>query len=87
MKSIFQYTCGLMLLVMAQFRSLANDNAVKEPKVIIVTPPALIIDTIPPALIKEVPKSRKQPVPIKIEVKPIPIIKPKIIKPVIKILR
>ncbi len=40
------------------------------------------------SIIKEVPRSRKQPVPIpvNVKVKPIKIIKPKIIKPVIKIL-
>jgi hypothetical protein len=43
-----------------------------------------------PAVIKEVPKSKKQPVPISISpavktIKPIKVIKPKIIKPTIKI--
>lgn len=39
-------------------------------------------------IIKEVPKARKQtvPVPVVVQVKPIPVIKPKIIKPVIKVL-
>jgi len=43
-----------------------------------------------PAVIKEVPKSKKQPAPISIgptvkTIKPIKVIKPKIIKPTIKI--
>lgn len=39
-------------------------------------------------IIKVVPKARRQPIPIpvKVKVKPVKIIKPKIIKPVIKIL-
>ena len=36
-------------------------------------------------VIKEVPKARKQVAPVAISVKPIKVIKPKIIKPVIKI--
>jgi hypothetical protein len=43
-----------------------------------------------PAVIKEIPKSKKQAVPIRVPsnvnvIKPIKVIKPKIIKPVIKI--
>jgi hypothetical protein len=43
-----------------------------------------------PAVIKEVPKSKKQAVPIRVTptvqtIKPIKVIKPKIIKPIIKI--
>jgi len=40
-------------------------------------------------IIKAVPKARKQaiPLPVKLQVKPVKIIKPKIIKPVIKILK
>ncbi|MEO6316202.1 MAG: hypothetical protein ABIU63_09650 [Chitinophagaceae bacterium] len=61
-----------------------------------------LLDTLPPAekagtekddkpataLVKEVPKARKQaaPLPVKIQVKPIQVIKPKIIKPVIRII-
>ena len=37
------------------------------------------------SIIKEVPKARKQIAPIAIKVQPINIVKPKIIKPVIKI--
>jgi len=45
----------------------------------------LLTDSVP-GTVKEVPKSRKQqvPVPVSIQVKPIQVIKPKIIKPVIK---
>lgn len=62
---------------------------------------AQVRDTVPPAnqppaadkdkavndLIKEVPKARIQtaPVPVKIQLTPIKIVKPKIVKPVIKI--
>lgn len=47
----------------------------------------LLTDSVPET-VKEVPKSRKQqvPVPVSIQVKPIQVIKPKIIKPVIKAL-
>ena len=43
-----------------------------------------------PAIIKEVPKSKKQAVPIRVQptvqtIKPLKVIKPKIIKPIIKI--
>ena len=37
------------------------------------------------SMIKEVPKARKQIAPVAISVQPIKIVKPKIIKPVIKI--
>lgn len=62
---------------------------------------ALVRDTVPPAnqpptenkdkatkdLIKEVPKARVQtaPIPVKIQVTPIKIVKPKIVKPIIRI--
>jgi len=40
-------------------------------------------------IIKVVPKARKQavPIPVKLQVKPVKVVKPKIIKPVIKILK
>lgn len=63
---------------------------------------ALVRDTVPPAnqppvdekdkaakdLIKEVPKARVQtaPIPVKIQVAPIKIVKPKIVKPVVRII-
>jgi hypothetical protein len=42
----------------------------------------------PATVIKIVPKARRQsiPLPVKVEVKPVKILKPKIIKPVIKVL-
>ncbi len=43
--------------------------------------------SVPDSTIREVPKSRKQqiPIPVATQIKPIKIIKPKIIKPVIKL--
>ena len=43
----------------------------------------------PATVIKIVPKARRQsiPIPVKVKVKPVKIIKPKIIKPVIKVIR
>ena len=40
-------------------------------------------------IIKVVPKARKQavPIPVKLQVKPVKVVKPKIIKPVIRILK
>ncbi len=89
MNSLFQYTSGLVLLIIiSQLHGFANDGGSVQHKTIgFNTTILLVTDTVPPAIIKEVPKSRKQPVPVKIEVKPIPVIKPKIIKPVIKIIR
>jgi len=43
-------------------------------------------DVIKDDIIKVVPKARKQAIPIPVKLKPVKIIKPKIIRPVIKIL-
>jgi hypothetical protein len=85
-------------LVAAHVSALASDGKpVYRMKFRYIMSTALLADSLPVAAakkisppdstIKEVPKSRKQQVPIAVttQIKPIKIIKPKIIKPIIKL--
>lgn len=69
----FSYSVRVSLLDSLPSNTTKTDNATDKP---------------PENIIKEVPKSRKQqvPVPVTVQVKPIKIVKPKIIKPVVKVL-
>jgi len=87
-------------LVAAPLRGLANDGKpVYRMKFQYVMRTTLLADSLPvttakkisapDSAIKEVPRSRKQQVPIAVatQIKPIKIIKPKIIKPIIKLVQ
>lgn len=77
------------------------ERDISLPEIRITLKSSLVTDTIPStnkpkenptdkpatAIIKEVPKPRKLQVPVPVSIKVQPIIKPKIIKPVIKIVR
>ncbi|MDB5276086.1 MAG: hypothetical protein JWR61_1041 [Ferruginibacter sp.] len=94
---ILRCVTGLILMIVPELTK-ASDG---KPVIHFVMISKMQTDTVPPKatvpdntvdmsaenVIKEVPKSRKQPVPIPvIKVIPVKIIKPKIIKPVIKII-
>ena len=94
---ILRYFTGLILLVVPELTK-ANDG---KPVIHCLMISKIQTDTVPPKatvpdntadkpaenIIKEVPKARKQPVPIAvIKVIPVKIIRPNIVKPIIKII-
>ena len=102
MKAIKMLKCftGLFFVMIIPMLNKANDGKPVLRNTIIIS--SLQPDTIPPKvksadiadnkpaedIIKVVPKARKQaiPIPVKVQVKPLKVIKPKIIKPIIRVL-
>ena len=82
MKSFLHPMIVLLLLLTVGLEGFAKDNYPLHFKMEVI----FATDTLPPPVVKEVPKSHNQPIPVKIGVKPINIVKPKIIKPAIKII-
>ena len=76
-KSLLQLIIVLLQLLVVRLEGFAKDNYPLHFKMEV----TFATDTIPPPVIKEVPKSRNQPIPVKIGEMPINIVKPKIIKP------